>query len=196
MRHLARSLAALTLGTASVFVAGLPASAQDEACTEQDTGYGASGVCVVEVLQADPICPAGVLQLTYQVTAEGTEATTVDLRWINPGGTDVVQTGQPFSGTVDWPASIPTRATDVEFRVGTELAVNVDPKVALAKCLPSGSKVLSVSDTTSSASTGSSGVLAFTGSEALPFAVAGGGLLLAGTALVLVRSARARRAVQ
>lgn len=193
MRHLARSLAALTIGTASVFVAGLPASAQDEACTDQDTGYGASGVCVVEVLEADPICPAGVLQLTYKVTAAGTEATTVDLRWINPGGTDVVQTGQPFSGTVDWPASIPTRATDVEFRVGTELAVNVDPKVALAQCLPSGSKVLSVSDTTS---TGSSGVLAFTGSEALPFALAGGGLLLAGTALVLARSARARRAVQ
>ena len=192
MRHLARSLAALAIGTASIFAFGLPANAaQDPACSQQDNGYGASSVCVVNVIAADPICPAGALQLSYEVTASGTDATTVDLRWVNPGGTDVVQTGLPFTGTVNWPASIPKTTTDVQFVVGTEAVVNVDPSVALSKCLTSGSKVLSVSNPKSS---GSSGVLALTGSDVLPYAAVGGGLLLAGTALLLVRSARTRRA--
>ncbi|MGV8965584.1 MAG: hypothetical protein ACOH2F_04840 [Cellulomonas sp.] len=185
MRHLARSLAAVALGAASVVAFGLPASAQDPAC-EQQTGYGASNVCVVDVAKADPICPANTLQLQYVVTAEGTPATTVDLHWINPSGANVVQTGLPFTGTVDWPTSIPQKATEVQFVVGTDVVVNVDPTAALETC--SSSKVLSVSDTTSG-----SQVLAFTGSEIMPYALAAGGLLFAGTALILVRSARSRR---
>ena len=194
MRHLARSLAALAIGTASVVAFGLPASAAlDPACEEQDTGYGASNVCVVRVAQADPICPADSLQLQYAVTAEGTAVSTVDLRWINPGGSDVVQTGLPFTGTVNWPTSIPQRATAVEFVVGTDVVVNVDPTAALTRC--ASSKVLSVSDTSAGAAADSR-VLALTGSEVAPYVAAAGGLLFAGTALVLVRAARARRAVQ
>ena len=190
MRHLARSLAALAIGAASVLAFGLPASAQDPACDQQDTGYGASSVCVVRVAKADPICPADALQLQYVVTAEGTPATTVDLRWINPGGSDVVQTGLPFTGTVNWPASIPKKATAVEFVVGTDVVVNVDPTAALATCA-SGSKVLAVSNPTSG-----SRVLALTGSDVAPYVAVAGGLLFAGTALILVRAARSRRAVQ
>lgn len=189
MRHLARSLAALALGSASVFAAGLPASAQDDVCSDQDTGYGADSVCVVNVLEAAPLCPVDTLELSYKVTAEGTDATTVDLRWLNPGGTDVVLTGLPFTGTVAWPDSIPPKATDVEFAVGTERVVNVDPKDALLECVSSEGEVLPVNNS-ESGSSNSSGVLAVTGSDVLPFAVAGGGLLLAGTALVLARSRR------
>lgn len=195
MRHLARSLAALAIGSASVVAFGLPASAQD-ACEEQDTGYGASNVCVVRVAQADPICPANTLQLQYAVTAEGTPSTTVDLRWINPGGSDVVQTGLPFTGTVNWPTSIPQSATAVEFVVGTDVVVNVDPTAALARC--TSSRVLAVSDNPAgpASSASESRVLALTGSEVTPYVAVAGGLLVAGTALVLVRAARSRRAVQ
>lgn len=194
MRHLARSLAALAIGTASVVAFGLPASAAlDPACGEQATGYGASNVCVVRVAQADPICPANSLQLQYAVTAEGTALSTVDLRWINPGGSDVIQTGLPFTGTVNWPTTIPQRATAVEFVVGTDVVVNVDPTAALTRC--ASSKVLSVSDTSVRAAPASR-VLALTGSEVAPYVAAAGGLMFAGTALVLVRAARSRRAVQ
>ena len=182
MRDMTRFLAVLAIGAASVFASGLPASAADPTCTEESAGYGASEVCVVRVAQADPICPADTLQLQYVVTAEGTEATTVDLHWLNPGGTDVVQTGQPFTGTVNWPTSIPQKATEVQFVVGTDVVVNVDPTAALETC--------------ASPPTSESGVLALTGSEPLPYALAAGGLLFVGTALVLVRSARSRRAVQ
>lgn len=202
MRHLARSLAALAIGTASVVAFGLPASAAlDPACEEQDTGYGASSVCVVRVAQADPICPSDALQLQYAVTAEGTAVSTVDLRWINPGGSDVVQTGLPFTGTVNWPTSIPQRATAVEFVVGTDVVANVDPTAALTRC--ASSRVLSVSDKSAAADSrvlasapADSRVLALTGSEVAPYVAAAGGLLFAGTALVLVRAARGRRAVQ
>jgi len=193
MQNLARSLAALAIGTASVVAFGLPASAQDPACKQQSEGYGASNVCVVKVAQADPICPSDSLQLKYAVTAEGTGATTVDLRWINASGADVVQTGLPFTGTVNWPTSIPQKATAVEFVVGNDVVVNVDPTAALATC--AGSKVLSVSDT-SAGTAADSRVLALTGSEVAPYVAAAGGLLFAGTALVLVRAARSRRAVQ
>ncbi|MBC7550287.1 MAG: hypothetical protein H7269_05200 [Cellulomonas sp.] len=147
----------------------------------------------MRVAQADPICPADSLQLQYAVTAEGTALSTVDLRWINPGGSDVVQTGLPFTGTVNWPTSIPQRATAVEFVVGTDVVVNVDPTAALTRC--ASSKVLSVSDTSVRAASDSR-VLALTGSEVAPYVAAAGGLLFAGTALVLVRAARSRRAVQ
>lgn len=194
MQNLARSLAALVIGTASAVAFGLPASAAlDPGCEKQGAGYGASNVCVVRVAQADPICPADSLQLQYAVTAEGTALSTVDLRWINPGGSDVIQTGLPFTGTVNWPTSIPQRATAVEFVVGTDVVVNVDPTAALTRC--ASSKVLSVSDTSVRAAPASR-VLALTGSEVAPYVAAAGGLMFAGTALVLVRAARSRRAVQ
>ena len=194
MQNLARSLVALAIGTASVVAFGLPASAAlDPACEEQGTGYGASNVCVVRVAQADPICPGDSLQLQYAVTAEGTALSTVDLRWINPGGSDVVQTGLPFTGTVNWPTSIPRRATAVEFVVGTDVVVNVDPTAALTRC--ASSSVLSVSDK-SAGTASNSRVLALTGSEVAPYVAAAGGLLFAGSALVLVRAVRSRRALQ
>lgn len=188
MRHFGRSLVAVAIGALAVVATGLPASAATEGCERGDASYGASDVCIVNVVKADVICPAGSLELAYTVTASGTPKTTVDLHWTSTGVAEVVQTDQPFSGTVAWPASIPKTATDVKFVVGTEAVVRVDPAAALAAC--GGSKVLVVSNPKSS------GVLAATGSESLPLLLGAGALLLVGTVLVLARSARARRVQQ
>jgi hypothetical protein len=209
MHNLARSLAALSLGAASVFVAGLPASATTDPCLGQDTGYGASNVCVVNVVAATPLCPApSALQLSYAVTVTGTELTTVDLHWLVPGGSDVVQAGQPLTGTVDWPTAVPQATTDVTFVAGAQSTVSVNPTAALASdTCTSESGVLPTSPSTpvsndvpaesqavaavsAVAPAPASGVLAVTGAEVLPYAVGAGGLLLAGTALVLIRSRR------
>jgi len=193
MRNLARSLAALLLGALSVLAAGLPASAQVDGCQRQETGYGASGVCVVTVAQADAVCVNGVLQLTYRVIAEGTDATTVDLHWRGPAGSEVVLAAQPLAGTVTWPASIARVATDVRFVANPEATVRVDPAAANAACATPTSKVLSVSD---EAPTRSSRVLAFTGAEVLPLVAVGAALLLAGAGVLVARAARQRRAGQ
>lgn len=188
MRNLTRSLAALLLGALSVFAAGLPASAQGDSCDQQDNGYGASGVCSVTVLEAKPICPSGVLQMVYSLTAEGTSATTVDLHWLGTGGSDVVLAAQPLAGTVNWPAAVAQAPVDVRFVAGAQAVVSLNPTAALATCVTKTSSVLSVAE--------SSAVLASTGAEVLPYLAAGGGLLVAGAALLVARAARQRRAVQ
>lgn len=192
MRNLTRSLAALLLGALSVFAAGLPASAQGNSCDQQDDGYGASGVCSVTVLEAKPICPSGVLQMVYSLTAEGTSATTVDLHWLGTGGSDVVLAAQPLAGTVNWPAAVAQAPVDVRFVAGAQAVVSLNPTAALATCVTKTSSVLSVAETPAR----SSAVLASTGAEVLPYLAAGGALLVAGAALLVARAARQRRAVQ
>ena len=187
MRHLGRTLAALLLGALSIFAAGLPASAATAACQQPTPGYAGSGVCAVTVTQAQAACLNNVITLTYAVSTEPDDAATVDLTWVNPAGPTATVTGQPLSGSVVWPSSVPKVAMDVQVAAaGATATVRVDPTAASATCRASG--VLSVSNPTSS-----SRVLSATGAEVLPFAVTGGGLLLVGMTLLLVRAARLRK---
>ncbi|QTE28976.1 hypothetical protein [Pengzhenrongella sicca] len=188
MRHLGRTLAALLLGALSIFVAGLPASAATTECQQPTPGYAGSGVCAVTVTQAKAACLNNVITLTYAVTTEPDDAATVDLTWVNPAGPTASVTGRPLSGSVAWPSSVPKVAMDIQVAAGGATAtVRVDPTAASATCNASG--VLNVSDPTSS-----NRVLSATGAEVLPFAVTGGGLLLVGIALLVVRAARLRAA--
>lgn len=186
MRTIARTLAALLLGALSIFVAGSPASAAAGGCQPATPGYTGSGVCSVTVTKAEAICLNGVVQLSYVVGTGPTAASSVDLKWLNPAGPAFTSTGQPLTGTVVWPASIPKVALDVQFVSGATATVHVDPTAASSSCTVT--KVLSVTGPTSS-----SRVLSATGAEVLPFAVTGGGLLLVGAVLLVVRAARLRR---
>lgn len=193
MRHLVRSMAALLLGAASVFAVGLPASAQDD-CQQQENGYGASEVCTVTVVEAAAICtPTGAIQLYYQLRADGTTATKVDVHLLNPAVAEVVYAAQPFEANLPWPASIGNRPVDVRFVVNPEVTFRVDPAQAYAApaCVTKTSKVLSVGETTPT-----SRVLAATGADVLPFVAGGAALLLAGAGILVARSARQRRAGQ
>lgn len=190
MRIIARTLAALLLGALSIFAAGLPASAAVAGCQPATPGYAGSGVCSVTVTKAQAVCLNGVVQLSYEVGTEPTVASSVDLKWINPAGPAFTLTGQPLTGTVVWPASIPKVALDVQFISGATATVRVDPTAASSSCTVS--KVLSVTVPTSPSSS-SSRVLSATGAEVLPFVVTGGGLLLVGAALLVVRATRMRR---
>jgi hypothetical protein len=197
MRNLARSLVVLLFGAFAVLLGGLSASAQTGDCQRQETGYAASRVCSITVDKAVAVCAAGAVQLSYQVSVEPAGASTVDLRWGDPA---VVLTGQPLAGTVAWPASAGTTAVDVQFVSGATATVRVNPAAAVEACTTS--RVLAASDTSSTvvppashqpAGFFSSGVLASTGSDVLPLVLAGGGLLVAGAALVATRAIRNRR---
>jgi LPXTG-motif cell wall-anchored protein len=140
--------------------------------------------CEVAVV-ATPECVDDVAVLEYAVRPGGAPgASTVDITFTGVPGGDVVLADQPLSGTVQYPA----RATAATVVFGTTPAVRV-PSVP-NPCSESG--VLGAADRTPSRSgaRSASGVLAATGMEASTLALGAGGLLVAGTALVLVRRRR------
>jgi hypothetical protein len=51
-----------------------------------------------------PVCDGDVPYLTYDIEGAAPGAT-VTIRWINPDGDDVVQTGLPLSGRTLWPGA-------------------------------------------------------------------------------------------
>lgn len=191
------------------------------ACADGEDGYSAGGVCQLEVELLTPVCDNDVPYLSYRVSAQGTSSTALTLTWDNPSGADVVQSGLPLEGRVPWPGAVVgpdgkgadwpgwTKRADGTWVQGDEfdwvrpavtvtLAVNPSVTTTVAYppsspvCLtePVRSSVLAAAPPTRTRST--SAVLAATGSEATPWLVAAGALVLAGGGLVAAR-ARGRR---
>ncbi len=74
-------------------------------CGSADDGYGAGLPCDVEVAVLTPVCDGDVPRLRYAV-APAASSGTVDVRFVHPGGDDVVHADQPLSGTVPWPGAV------------------------------------------------------------------------------------------
>lgn len=185
-------------------------------CPTQDPGYEAGGVCQVTVTTVDPTCVGGVASLDYVVTAEGTPSSTVTITFVNPSGGNVVYANQPLTGSVLWPGMVVTggQATDwpgwtkaadgtwssgdefswadsnvqVLFAVGPEAAATVTYPQGTGSgyCGPSSSEVLAAPPNASTSLV--SNVLAATGANPMPLAFLGGGLILVGGSLLVMRS--------
>lgn len=175
--------------------------------------------CELRVVTKSPICDNDVPKLRYAVEAIGSPNTTVTITWVNPSGADVVQSDLPLSGTVLWPGAVEENgvgvdwpgwrqladgtwvegdefdwvrpSVQVKFQVNPEATVTVAYPPSSPQCLtnPPGSSVLAAEPPVPSA------VLSATGSNALPVALVGGGLVLAGAA-ALAATMRHRRRVQ
>jgi hypothetical protein len=131
------------------------------------------------------VCVNGVPQVRYAATPEGTTASTVTLHWSDRSGGTAVQADLPLSGTTPWPAGVAVGTADIRFVVNPEVTVTVTPT---SGCVTTTSHVLAASS-----SSGSSAVLAATGSETLPVVALGSGLLLAGAGVLVARSLRQRK---
>jgi LPXTG-motif cell wall-anchored protein len=182
------------LATAAVAVAGFaaPAAAQTTAlplCTPND-GYVPGESCALVI--ATPECLNGNPVLDYEVSpvAVAGGQNTVDIRWTNLPGADVLQEDRPLRGdNVAWAAGADANVTLVFSTSPQPISLNVTAAAACSESL-----VLAASDSSSRSgaarSQSASGVLAATGSEALPLALGGGALILGGAALVLARRSR------
>ncbi|WP_199422813.1 hypothetical protein [Actinotalea solisilvae] len=173
MKRFWRTAAVLLLALiGGVGVAGSATASVANGCTD-DGGYWAQGVCGLTV-EATPTCTGtGTPRLEYVATPTGTSSTTLTLTWVNPTGPDVVQTGLPLSGAVDWPSGAwADRSLEIVFAVNPTSAVTVEH--------PSGvgcSSVLASS-------------LSGTGSETTPLIAGAAALVGLGLAAVLVTRRR------
>jgi LPXTG-motif cell wall-anchored protein len=175
------------VATAVVAVAGFagPASAATDLppCTPGD-GYIPGRTCEA-VIVVDTECVNGAPVLDYSVPAAAVNgASTVDVRWTNLPGADVVRADQPLS--VDnqaWPAGADASVTLVFATTPADTRVNVTAPTDCSEGLVSAAP-------SRSGTRAQSGVLAATGSDALPLALGGGALILGGAALVLARRSR------
>ena len=192
-------------------------------CDDEQSAVGADGdyspplPCELRVLVKQPICDNDVPKLRYAVEAVGSPNTTVTITWINPSGPDVVQSGLPLSGVVLWPGAVEKNGVGVDWpgwrqlpdgswvegdewdwvrpTVQVSFAVNPQATISVAyppsspQCLtsPPGSSVLVDEPVPDSAA------LSATGSNALPVALVGGGLVLAGAAALAVTMRNRRR---
>lgn len=111
MKKMARAFAALVLAVAAV-PAGIAAASAAPASpsTTQECGSGYNYVPDVGCSPVKGVASAACLKdaayLSYAVDVPG--ARSVDVTWRNPGGADVVVTGQPLSGTLLWPGAVVT----------------------------------------------------------------------------------------
>jgi LPXTG-motif cell wall-anchored protein len=185
-----------TAGVAVAGLAGPSAAATLPLCSPND-GYIPGTTCEVAVT-ATVECVNGTPVLDYAVASGAVAgASTVDIRWTNLPGADLVLADQPLTvQNQPWPAAADAAVTLVFGTSPAETRVNVSAPVDCAASL-----VLSAPETTGGSgvaaaaanqvrSQSASGVLAATGSDALPLALGGGGLILGGAALVLARRTR------
>ena len=222
MRKLLRTCLALMIAALVVGVPSVANAADDPVygCETEQAAVGADGdyspplPCELHVLVKQPICDNDVPKLRYEVEAIGSPNTTVTLTWINPSGADYVQAGLPLSGTVLWPGAVEQNGVGVDWpgwrqladgtwvegdewdwvrpSVQVNFAVNPEATITVAyppsspQCLtsPPGTSVL--------VDEPEPPVLSATGSNALPIALVGGGLVAAG-AIVVASTRRNRR---
>ena len=184
------------------------------AVADAEGDYSPPLPCELRIVTKSPICDNDVPKLQYAVEAIGSPNTTVTITWVNPAGADVVQSGLPLSGTVLWPGAVEKNGKGVDWpgwrqladgtwvegdeydwvrpSVQVTFAVNPEATVTVAyppsspQCLtsPPGSSVL--------ADNPAPPELSATGTNALPVALVGGGLVAAG-AVALVATMRHRR---
>lgn len=190
---------------------------ENQSAVGADDEYSPPLPCELRVLVKEPICDNDVPKLRYAVEAIGSPNTTVTITWRNPGGADYVQAGLPLSGVVLWPGAVEQNgvgvdwpgwrqlpdgtwvegdewdwvrpAVQVHFAVNPEASVTVAYPPSSPKCLtnPPGTSVL--------VDEPEPPVLSVTGSNALPIALVGGGLVAAG-AIALTMTMRHRRRTQ
>lgn len=96
-----------------------PTSVQD-ACAQDPAGYGPPGTCEI-VADVVSECRGDLPVLRYAASVQGTDPQTIDVRWANPAGTDVVQTGLPLAGDVVWPGTVVDADGNVVVWPGWEL---------------------------------------------------------------------------
>ena len=158
--------------------AGPAAAATLPLCSPND-GYVPGETCEAAVV-ATPDCVNNTPVLDYAVTERAVGgAGTVDIRWTNLPGEDIVLANQPLTASdVAWPAGADASVTLVFGTSPSSTRVNVTADSACSASLVSAAV---------GGSGAESGVLAATGSEALPLALGGAALVVGGAALVLAR---------
>lgn len=229
--HLRRGLFAVMALLVGLFVAGpavassLPAAPAPSGtpCPTERPGYAAPGVCQL-VAHVTSVCVNDVPQLTYSLDEMGTTLPTATITWVHPGGSDVVLTNQPLSGTLLWPGAVldaqghaigwpgwvqqsdgtwvrggpfawASQSVEVRFEVNPGTVATVTYPAAAGACEPINSAVLAADDV-KPASSVQSAVLAATGADITPYAFGGAGLVLLGTLLLVIRAAMHRQARQ
>lgn len=199
---------------ASAEVAPAPAATSDGCLDPEPDDYGPPEPCELHVKVLTPFCDNEVPKLRYQVEAVGTPNKTVKITWVNPTGPSVVLDDLPLEGVVNWPGAVEENgrgvdwpgwtqlpdgtwvegdefdwvrpSVDVLFQVNPETTVSVAYPPSRPDCNtnPPDSEVLSDDPE-----------LSATGANALPIALAGGGLVVAG-GLALAAAMRHRRRAQ
>lgn len=107
MKRVLRMIVATTIALGgAVALAGTAAAAPD--CTNEEGQYGAGGVCGMTA-EVAAVCTADLPTLSYSTT--GASGTTVNVTFVNPGGTNTVYTNQPLSGSVVWPGTVVSGGT-------------------------------------------------------------------------------------
>ncbi|PZR51649.1 peptidase [Xylanimonas oleitrophica] len=97
--------AALAILLSGAILLAPPASA-DVGPAPEPPGYAPPPPPTLDLTVLEPICDGDVPYLRYAVDVTGTEASSVTITWIDPGGDDVVQAGLPMSGRVLWPGAV------------------------------------------------------------------------------------------
>ena len=183
---------ALTVVAATMFaVGGLAGPAAGAVAPlpicEPGDGYVPGETCESAV-QVVAECPAGETLVEYVVRGGAVDGSgTVDITWTGLPGGDQVVAGQPLTGELAWPSA------DVESAV---LVFATTPPVSVPvtyACEDDSVRPVTDTDQGVAAPDDDSGVLAETGSEALPLALGGGALVLGGAAAVMM--ARRNRGV-
>ena len=156
-------------------------------------------MCKVEVKTA-VVCPGGVPYLGYTVTTEGVAPATVDVVWVNPTGADVTLTGQPLSGSLLWAGATAGVAGQgaawarptVEVRFLTTPEASVVVTHPTTTCSAGGASAGGAGTAAGSgvSQARSGGLLSATGLTTAPLLAVAGGLLVLGTAAVLVTRRR------
>lgn len=220
----ALTVLALTLSGA-VLSAGAASATPTELtpCEAEAQGYAPSTPCQLTV-DTQTQCRNNVPMIGYRAVAEGTNATTATITFINPNGDDIVLTNQPLSGTVLWPgATVDANGNPTDWPGWTQLAsgewvegdefdwarpsvtmtFQVNPvaqavvayPVATAACVAGPTGGTSSAGVTQvSAVSTSVSTLSSTGATVTPLLAIAGGLVVVGLGAVLV--VRRRQAVQ
>ncbi|QAY64858.1 LPXTG cell wall anchor domain-containing protein [Xylanimonas allomyrinae] len=165
----------------------------------------------------DPICDGDVPYLRYAVVPTGTPNTTVTITWLNPNGPDVVLPNLPLTGRVRWPgAEVDAQGRAVDWpgwrlegdtwvegdeydwvRPSVDVKFVVNPEATTTVAYPPSSPSCSTNPPGSTPMTAQAvshrtAALPRTGTEALRLALVAAGLLVLGTAAVVLT--RRRRA--
>jgi LPXTG-motif cell wall-anchored protein len=191
---------ALTLvaaaGVAAAGLAGPSAAAATLPLCSPNDGYIPGQTCEVAV-EVDTECVNGRPVLHYAAGSGSVGgAGSVDIRWTNLPGADIVLEDQPLTvQNQPWPAGADASVTLVFATSPASTRVNVQADAACGAALVrsgtgTGTGTASGVTAAASGSRSASGVLAATGSEALSLALGSGALVLGGAALVLARRSR------
>lgn len=96
----------VTRALAATAAAGTAALLTAPAATATSGGDTYVPEPTMEITVRTPVCDGDVPYLEYAVELADSDASTVTITWLNPGGDDVVQPDLPLSGRVMWPGAV------------------------------------------------------------------------------------------